>query len=65
MYIMKYNVDIYVVFFMFEDMDDFYDDLDEVFECLNFIFYVMYDRVDEDIEIECFEKLLYYVWEFW
>lgn len=48
---MKFSVDIYVVLFMYEDMEDFYDDLDEVFECLNFILYVVYDNVEEDIEI--------------
>lgn len=46
-------------------MEDVFEDLDEVVEWFNIVLYMVYDCVEEDIEIECLEKLLVYIWLIW
>lgn len=62
---MKHMVDIQVVLATWEDMEDVFEDPDEAAERLNTVLHMVYDRAEEDIEIERLEKLLAHTWSIW
>ena len=63
---MKELVDIHVALATAEDMDVFDDELaEEAAEQLNVILNMLYDKADDDIQVEVLEDMIQHVWENW
>jgi hypothetical protein len=62
----KELVDIHVALATAEDMDVFDEyEAEEAAEQLNVILHMLYDRVDDDIQVDTLEKMIQHVWENW
>lgn len=62
---MKHLIDIHVVLSTPEDMSFWEEAAEEASDKLNMILHMLYDGVDEDIELEQLEKMLQHTWENW
>lgn len=63
---MKELVDIHVALATAEDMDVFDDEqAEEAAEQLNVILHMLYDKVDDDVEVQKLEDMIQHCWENW
>jgi len=62
---MKHLLDIHTVLSTEQDMLDMHDDPYQASEKLNTVLHMVYDRADEDIELESLENMIADTWEYW
>lgn len=62
---MKELIDIHVVLATPEDMEVWEEEADQAAEKLNAILHLVYDRVEEDIDVVKLEYIFQYIWENW
>jgi hypothetical protein len=62
---MKNLVDIHVTLATLDDMDFWEDQAEEATEKFNTILHLLYDKADDDIEVEKLENMIQFIWENW
>jgi hypothetical protein len=62
---MKNLVDIHVTLATLDDMDFWEDQAEEAVEKFNTILHLLYDKADDDIEVEKLENMIQFIWENW
>lgn len=62
---MKQLVDIHTMLSTPDDMEDVHDDPYEASEKLNVILHLVFDRIDEDDDVEKIHSIIEKTWERW